>query len=248
MLSRTRRILAAGVVVVVVAVAAALFTFHQNSSALWNIVRQQCLPGQENRGNPAPCQQVNVAEGYVTLKDINGPLQYLLMPIARIHGIESPEVLQPTTPNFFWLAWQQRQLLANKRGSPIADRALSLTLNSPTGRTQDQLHIHISCLRTDVRREIDRWSGGLTAQWQPKMLSGKTWYVRAITAAELYHVSPFMRLHDELPQAKENMAKFGLALVALPSGNLALLAIERNLWTLNRASAEEIQDHGCAIL
>jgi CDP-diacylglycerol pyrophosphatase len=31
-------------------------------------------------------------------------------------------------------------------------------------------------------------------------------------------------------------------------GSLVLLATERNLLTLNRASAEEIQDHRCAIL
>ncbi len=39
-------------------------------------------------------------------KDRNGPLQYLLMPTYRINGTESPLLLDPLTPNFFWQAWQ----------------------------------------------------------------------------------------------------------------------------------------------
>ena len=44
------------------------------------------------------------------------------------------------------------------------------------------------------------------------------------------------------------MGRFALALVKQSDDSLLLLATERNLLTLNRASAEEIQDHRCAIL
>jgi CDP-diacylglycerol pyrophosphatase len=45
-----------------------------------------------------------------------------------------------------------------KRGSEVPDSAISLTINSPTGRTQNHFHIHISCLRPDVR-EAQRGTG-----------------------------------------------------------------------------------------
>lgn len=87
----------------------------------------------------------------MVLKDRNGPLQYLLMPTAKITGIESPQVLQPDTANFFALAWQARHFMADKLGKPIDDAAISLAINSEYGRTQNQLHIHISCLQPAVK-------------------------------------------------------------------------------------------------
>jgi CDP-diacylglycerol pyrophosphatase len=39
-----------------------------------------------------------------------------------------------------------------------------------------------------------------------------------------------------------------MAMTALPGGDFLLLAVKRNLWQLNLASAEEIQDHSCQVL
>jgi CDP-diacylglycerol pyrophosphatase len=44
------------------------------------------------------------------------------------------------------------------------------------------------------------------------------------------------------------MGRFALAMARQSDGSLVLLATERNMLALNRASAEEIQDHNCAIL
>ncbi|WP_170983157.1 CDP-diacylglycerol diphosphatase, partial [Escherichia coli] len=37
----------------------------------------------------------------------------------------------------------------------VPDRAVSLAINSRTGRTQNHSHIHISCIRHDVREHLD---------------------------------------------------------------------------------------------
>lgn len=55
-------------------------------------------------------------------------------------------------------------------------------------------------------------------------------------------------LAEEVPDAKEHMGRFALALAQQSDGSFVLLATERNLLALNRASAEEIQDHQCEIL
>ncbi|ORM62556.1 CDP-diacylglycerol diphosphatase [Pantoea rodasii] len=245
---RTLKLLTVCLLVLIVGLIISAFHFQKNSNALWQIISEKCVPNQARSGNPAPCQQVNTAQGYVTLKDLNGPLQYLLMPIEKITGMESPIILEPTTPNLFAAAWLHRSLLAKKRGAPIADSALSLAINAQYGRTQNQLHIHISCLRPDVRQRLDALSPKLDEQWQPATLRKHRYLIRTLSTAELAQRSVFIRLATEVPNARSEMGKFGLALVELPDGRLALLALERNWLMLNSGSAEELQDHQCQIL
>jgi CDP-diacylglycerol pyrophosphatase len=245
---RTLKLLTALLVLLIGGLIVGAVHFHKNSNALWQIISEKCVPGMATTGTPAPCEQVNTAQGYVTLKDINGPLQYLLMPIEKITGMESPLILESATPNLFADAWQQRVLLAQKHGAPIADSALSLAINAQYGRTQNQLHIHISCLRPDVRQQLDTLAPRLNAQWQSEMLRKHRYLVRTLSTAELAQQSAFIRLANEVPNARSEMGKYGLALAQLPDGRLALLALERNWLKLNSGSAEELQDHQCGIL
>lgn len=245
---RTLKLLTVLLLLLIVGLIVSAFHFQKNSNALWQIISEKCVPNMAKSGNPAPCQQVNTTQGYVTLKDLNGPLQFLLMPIEKITGMESPIILEPTTPNLFAAAWQQRSLLANKRGAPIADSALSLAINAQYGRTQNQLHIHISCLRPDIRQQLDSMTARLNEQWQSATLRKHHYLIRTLSTAELAQQSAFIRLAEEVPNARSEMGKYGLALVALPDGRLALLALERNWLKLNSGSAEELQDHQCQIL
>lgn len=246
--ARALKIVTVVVVSLCIALGVAAWRFHQNGDALWRMISQQCIPGQQSKNNPSPCQCVDFAQGFVTLKDRNGPLQYLLMPVARISGIESPALLDAATPDFFALAWQQRSLLSMRHGAAVPDSVASLTINSEFGRTQNQLHIHISCLRPDVRQALDSLAPQLDRQWRPYTLTAHRWLIRTLTPAELTQQSSFIRLSQEVPQAQQEMGKYGLALASLPDGRLALMAIKRNWLALNRGSAEELQDHRCAML
>ncbi|PXW20425.1 CDP-diacylglycerol diphosphatase [Pantoea sp. JKS000250] len=245
---RATRLVAALLALAVVGMLATALHFKKNSDALWQIVSEKCLPHQQSSGDPAPCQRVDQLHRYAMLKDMNGPLQYLLIPLDKITGIESPRLLQPATPNYFALAWHERTLLAQRRGSPIADRVLSLAINSQYGRTQNQLHIHLSCLRPDVRQQLDQLTPQLGGQWQELMLRKHRYWLRTLTADELTQQSAFIRLADERPQARTEMGKYGLALAELSDGRLVLMAIERNWLLLNSGSAEELQDHACQLI
>lgn len=233
---------------VIIGLVAAAIHFKKNSDALWQIVSEKCVPDMEQKGLAAPCQKVDLSRGYVTLKDLNGPLQYLLMPVEKITGMESPQLLDPTTPNFFVYAWQERGLVAKRHGQPISDRALSLAINSQYGRTQNQMHIHISCLRPAVRQRLDALAPTLTAHWQAEKLQSHRYLVRSLRMSELAQQSAFIRLASEVSDAREEMGKYGLALASLPDGRLVLMAIERNWLLLNSGSAEELQDHSCKII
>ena len=245
---RATRLVAVLLAPVVVGMLAAALHFKKNSDALWQIVSEKCLPHQQSSGDPAPCQHVDQPHRYAMLKDMNGPLQYLLIPLDKITGIESPRLLQPATPNYFALAWHERTLLAQRRGSPIADRVLSLAINSQYGRTQNQLHIHLSCLRPDVRQQLDKLKPQLGGKWQELTLRKHRYWLRTLTADELTQQSAFIRLADERPQVRTEMGKYGLALAELSDGRLVLMAIERNWLLLNSGSAEELQDHACQLI
>ena len=239
-------------VVIVIAATAGIgyWKFTDNPDALRQIVLEQCLPNQLQHQNPAPCAEVKPDAGYVVFKDRNGLLQYLLMPGYRINGMESPLLLKSGTPNFFWLAWQARSFMSQKYGQEIPDKAVSLAINSVTGRTQNHFHIHISCLRPDVRTQLDDNLAKIGTRWLPLPggLRGHQYLARRVTESELVQRSPFMMLAEEVPDAREHMGSYALAMARQSDDSFVLLATQRDLLSLNLASAEEIQDHQCQIL
>lgn len=140
--------------------------------------------------------------------------------------------------------------MSKKYGHDIPDSAVSLAINSRLGRSQDHLHIHISCIRPDVREQLDNDLTRISTRWLPLPggLMGHEYRARRVTESELAQRSPFMMLAEEVPEARDHMGRYALAVVRQSDDSFVLLATERNLLTLNRASAEEIQDHSCAIL
>lgn len=227
-----------------------LWLHSDERDVLRRMVTEQCVPGEMQRQSPAPCAEVNLQGGYAVLKDRHGPLQYLLMPTWRVNGTESPMLLDSHTPNYFWQAWQARRFLSERRGTPLPDEAVSLTINSRSGRTQNHLHIHISCLRPDVREQLNAHMAEISTRWLPFPggLRGNVYLARRVTEAELVQRSPFLMLAEEVPEAREHMGRYALAMARQADGSFVLLATERNLLRFNRASAEEIQDHQCDIL
>lgn len=244
---RTRLAILLVVAIAASAGAMALY-FNNNADALWKIVSQQCVVGEQQKNDPAPCSLISEADGYVVLKDRNGALQFLLLPIAKITGVESHKLLSPATPNFLSEAWRARHFMEERRGAAINDRVYSLAVNAQWGRTQNQLHVHISCLRPDIRQQLDALDSTLNAQWQTHRLGEHDYIIRVITRDEFKRTSPFIRIANELPGAQEKMGSYGIAIAALKDGRRALMVVERNWLLLNRGSAEELQDHSCALL
>lgn len=246
-----RRWITLGVLVLIAAITAyALQPKIRNPDALWQIVSQQCVPHQRQLNSPKPCVEVNTQAGFVVYKDRNGTLQYLLMPTEKITGIESPELLSAATPNYFVQAWQARHYMALKYGHPIDNQNISLAVNSELGRSQNQLHIHISCLSAKVKKALADQSDSFRPSWQPlpKGLLGHDYLARQITPSELTEQGAFRLLANGVQGAAENMGKYGLAMTSLPNGDFLLLATKRDLTDLNLASIESIQDHSCSVL
>ena len=226
-----------------------------NGLLLWGLVHDRCVPDQRDHGAPAPCVQVSLREGeangFVVLKDRAGVAQHLLLPTARITGIEDPAVLRPGAPNYFAAAWQARHFVEDRLGRPLGRDQLSIAVNSIYGRSQDQLHLHIDCLdrsvaaalRTAVVPEAARWSE------LPVPLKGRSYRIRWIAADRLAATNPFKLLAATQPGAEARMGAWTLALVgaARPDGRLGfyLLADRFDPAKHDPASAEDLQDHAC---
>lgn len=132
--------------------------------------------------------------------------------------------------------------MAERYGKPIDDGDISLAINSEYGRTQNQLHIHISCLLPAVKQRLAQIGPDFIEQWQPLPggLLGHDYLGRRVTPAELEQQGAFRLLASGLPRADGRMGSFGLAMTALPDGDFLLLATERSLLPFTTASAEEI--------
>ncbi|MGI8487521.1 CDP-diacylglycerol diphosphatase [Pectobacterium sp. S5] len=236
--------------VVVLLIAVLWWSFGRgNSNALWEIVSEQCVPNQQRNGKPAPCLEVNLAEGYVLFDDRNGPYHDLLLPTDKISGIESPELLQPGIPNFFEQAWARRGRLSSEAGKPIKDDYLSLAINSRYGRTQNQLHIHIACLRPEIYQTLNQQFPTLSGDWKvlPAKINGHVYLAKMLTANELTQSDPFKTLDRYAQQRDESIGKYGLAMVSTPAGEKVLLASGLDVFNMSLGSVEEIQDFSCAL-
>lgn len=222
-------------------------------NALWTIVHDQCVPDEYARGNPAPCALVDVAvserDGYAVLKDLVGATQYLLIPTERISGIESPELLDGDAPNYFAAAWRARTFVEQRAGRALPRDWISLAINSAASRSQNQLHVHVDCVRADVRAALARHVGGLGPGWTPfpEPLAGHRYLATTVPSDDLDGVSPFHLLADGVEGARADMGLQTLVAVGwyLADGRpgFVLLTDRADPAAGNRASGEQLQDH-----
>jgi CDP-diacylglycerol pyrophosphatase len=223
-----------------------------NPNVLWQIVHGQCVPDQRQHRDPKPCAEVNLAGGFAVLKDISGATQYLLIPTKQIGGIESPWLLAPFAANYFADAWQARGLVEKALGHAMPPDMLSLAINSESGRTQDQLHIHIDCLRADVRDTLLRERANIGWRWTvlTAPLAGHQYRALRVTGPTLFGHNPFKLLAGGVPGARADMGPHTLVVVGMVFGRVPgfiILDDRADLAHGNWGSGEELQDHACAL-
>ncbi|MDA8250891.1 MAG: CDP-diacylglycerol diphosphatase [Rhodospirillales bacterium] len=219
-----------------------------DSDALWRIVHGQCVPDQLQHADPAPCAQVALADGWAVLKDRRGVAQFLLIPTARVTGIEDPAILAPGAPNYFAAAWAERGRTQARLPHPVPRDALALAINSPSGRSQNQLHIHIDCLRADVRAALRAHVAVIGPDWAPLPggLLGHPYLARRLDGAEFGTANPF-RLLAQWPGVGAAGLRPWTLVVAGAADGFILLADRADPRAGDPAEGEEVQDHDCAL-
>lgn len=153
-----------------------------DSNALWKIVDVRCVPSQQATGTPGQCTAVDLDKRYVILKDIVGRSQHLLIPTDRITGIESPLVLAPHAQDYWADAWDSRLYVEKSVKRSLPDNLLGLEINSAFQRSQEQLHIHIDCMRSDVSAALARHDKDTPGEWRWDTLDGRRFRIMRVTA------------------------------------------------------------------
>ena len=208
--------------------------------ALWKIVHGHCVPDADN-GDPAPCALVTANDA--VLKDINGATQFLLIPTARVTGIEDPAVLAPGAPNYFADAWSARRFVEAKAGHALPRDAVALAINPPGARSQGQLHIHVDCIRPGIRNALRALPIG--TGWAPLPAPlGEQRYAAMRWQGDALDRNPFDALAGDLPGARAAMGQYTLVLAGTKDGFILLAG---RIGQDGNGHGEDLQDHGCAL-
>jgi len=218
---------------------------------LWKIVHEQCVPHAEaGQTPPKPCDEVELGGGDAVLKDLRGVAQLLLIPTARLTGIEDPLVLADDAPNYFAAAWRARADMARYLKTQPPREAIGVAINSEFARSQDQLHLHIDCLQPEVAKTLADYAPHLDGQWRPMTvdLHGRKYWARKVDSANLDGVFPFRLLADEMPGASGEMGHWSLAAVAIDfQGKPGFVLLADHAGLEGGGHAEDLQDLDCAL-
>ena len=220
---------------------------HPN--ALWGVVHGLCLRDARLIGHPAPCLSVDLAKGYAVVPDPQHRTQVLLVPTTRISGIESPVLLKPGATNYWQAAWEARRFVEKRAGSPVSRDRIGMAINSAFSRSQDQLHIHVDCVRPDVRLALMARASRIGVAWTPlgQTLAGRHFRVRRLAGDSLDGRDPFKLLVRGVPGTRRQMALQTLVVIGAVFSDGS-----RGFYLLSGRDGsgfgEVLLDHGCAVL
>jgi CDP-diacylglycerol pyrophosphatase len=169
-------------------------------------------------GTAAPgCTVVDPTRGFVVLKDDSPekPVAWLIVPSTDVTGIEDPAVFRAPVAEFWRIGWEIGRGLV-----PAPREGQGLAINSQAGRTQNLLHIHISCVAPDVAAALAEADVGSAWAEKPFLtLAGQDFNARTVDRLD---PSPFLLLRD-LPGAAEDMGGQSLAVIGRRGGGYFLV-------------------------
>src|SRR4051794_11656057 len=162
--------------------------------------------------NPS-CREYNAERGFVIVKDNarDKPRAYLIIPVRPVTGIEDPQVLRSPIADLWQYGWEE-----STRFLQVPSRRVALAVNSMAGRTDNQLHIHISCVRPDVEQVLERNRQLSYDASQPREVRLRPYnhLYRVVLARDLIrHASPF-DVVSQMPGAIDSMGRQSIAVIA----------------------------------
>ncbi|WP_322070532.1 CDP-diacylglycerol diphosphatase [Paraburkholderia bannensis] len=219
-----------------------------DANGLWKVVGGQCVPNARDKGQPGPCTKVDFDKRYAVLKDINGRAQYLLIPTDRVSGIESPDILYAGSPEYWAGAWAAGRYVDDKLKTTLAPTQLGLEINSSQQRSQNQLHIHVDCMRNDIVDALAPYRHDAPGSWRWATLDGKRYRVTRVTSLTDNN-NPFRVVERGLdPQqtmAKQTILVTGAGADTAHDGWLVVNSAQDV--DGGTGTAEGLLDHACAL-
>lgn len=182
---------------------------------------------------PAPCEFVS-ARGFVVMKEAHQ--EHLFVPTALVSGIEDPALVAANARPYWLYAWQQARHHFHGR-SPWQ---VGLAINSKAGRSQDQLHIHITCMKKAVSDALHR--AKISSAWSNVWLGGHTYAVRHVTRLTGSQ-NPFRLVYRKIGSRRFQMQYQTIVVTGARTGFYVLSDYAHRG---DRGHGEELLDSRCA--
>ncbi len=219
---------------------------------LLHIVRDRCIPNFRKSGDPSPCLAIapgsgdDIEAGSAILQDRKPGAHYLTIAIRPITGIESPLLVASGSANYFATAWTHRHYLETLLNHTIPRDAVGLAVNSVCARGQEQLHIHMECLRRDVHDSLREAAETLsTGRWTTITVAGSTYDAIRVSGENLDPFDPFRMLAAHLESTGRKLsAETSLVAAGIQIGGTPGFVI---LTHDARPSGEQLLDPNCEV-
>ena len=221
--------------------------------ALWFTVHNLCVTDTKWRRVPFPCVQVSMERGYAILGVWRSPTHLLLVPTQHIAGIESQQAITPSFSRYWEGAWNARHIIERRIGALLPRDYIGLAINSKHGRTQNQFHIHIDCIRPDVLLALKAHDSEIHTAWSDLgfHLIHHRYRARRLNEEELTTDNPIAFLAHGDSIARNDMANETLAVVGTtrPDGETGFIMLSRHADANERyrGFSEELLDHRCYV-
>lgn len=243
-----RLALSAGLTGLVLAVPASAGS-DPTRDVLWMALKT-CVLAKTLANRTFPCLAVDLGSaerpGTAVLRAPGEPTHIVVMPTDTVSGLESAPLRGPRGQAYWRAALSARHFVTDPLKNRVPEADIGLAVNSARGRSQDQLHIHLDCLRPRVLDALGAHGRAVGRSWAPfpVPLAGDRFQAMRVRAADVETFNPFVAL-STLP-GRRDLTRTSFAAVATrpgdPEPGFILLA-----YRARQASAEDIMDHGCAI-
>lgn len=223
----------------------------ENPNELWKVVQGCVAAKRHGHTLRAGCLAVDERHKVAVLPGIFGSAHVLVVPTIRLTGIEDPRLLDPATPNYFALAWDEGRRYLPARAAKDPTR-VGLAVNSVPGRSQDQLHIHVACLRRSVRRRLREDAPHIGSTWSSPLLPWgvQRYRIIRIDAPTLAHVNVFALIR-RIPGAAANIGSQTILVTGAPAnrGRLGFYVLDDYAHDTpdgpDTGHAEDLLDESC---
>jgi CDP-diacylglycerol pyrophosphatase len=178
-----------------------------NPNALWNLV-ECCKQGKDTH-----CVKYNPDDVYIVAKDASKskPEAYLIIPSIKMTGIEDSQTLKTPTLNIWQNGWE-----VSLKRLKFDESNLGLAINSRKSRDQDQLHIHMSCVKSGVFKALEgvKVSSDPTSPTKLQLPPNNNTYAAVLLERSLVGNSSPFKILRQLPHVNaQNISEQSVAIV-----------------------------------
>ena len=195
---------------------------------------QKCVAASQHTGGlPHPCEFVS-KRGFVVMKEAHQ--EHLFVPTAVVTGVEDPAIVA-SNARPYWL-YASEQVTRHFKGR--APWQVGLAINSKAGRSQDQLHIHMTCIKKTVSDALHH--AKISSAWSDVSLGGHTYHVRHVTSLTGGN-DPFRLVYH---QVHANPSQMQYQTIIVTGAQTGFYVLNDYKHRSNRGHGEELLDSRCA--